>query len=400
MESKRSKYVLIGLSVFCIILIVVTSFVDGFLNPLRTSIGFFLNPIQSGVNKAGTSLYNGISNFSRLKSAMDEKEVLQAQIDQLIEENSRLQSEQFELERLRRLYDLDQEYLQYEKIGARVIAKDSGDWFQVFRIDKGAADGVRVDANVMAGGGLVGIVTDVGAHYATVRSIIDDVSRVSAMAQQSGDSCIVAGDLTLFGEGRLRITNIATDGDIKNGDRIVTSNISSKFLPGILIGYASDITTDSTRLTKSGYLVPVAQFDSLQEVLVVTQLKAEMTQDELIKAHISQQEGTAQDGTGESTAANEEVESSTAEVPESGAEEAESRPAETSAPLETEAERQERETEPSGNRETAPARRDNGEGTQPHQEQPIPSQGEVQIQAFPGPQGEQASPVGPSGQGE
>ena len=400
MESKRSKYVLIGLSVFCIILIVVTSFVDGFLNPLRTSIGFFLNPIQSGVNKAGTSLYNGISNFSRLKSAMDEKEVLQAQIDQLIEENSRLQSEQFELERLRQLYDLDQEYMQYEKIGARVIAKDSGDWFQVFRIDKGAADGVRVDANVMAGGGLVGIVTDVGAHYATVRSIIDDVSRVSAMAQQSGDSCIVAGDLTLFGEGRLRITNIATDGDIKNGDRIVTSNISSKFLPGILIGYASDITTDSTRLTKSGYLVPVAQFDSLQEVLVVTQLKAEMTQDELIKAHISQQEGTAQDGTGESTAANEEVESSTAEVPESGAEEAESRPAETSAPLETEAERQERETEPSVNRETAPARRDNGDSTQPHQEQPIPSQGEVQIQAFPGPQGEQASPVGPSGQGE
>ena len=398
MESKRSKYVLIGLSVFCIILIVVTSFVDGFLNPLRTSIGFFLNPIQSGVNKAGTSLYNGISNFSRLKSAMDEKEVLQAQIDQLIEENSRLQSEQFELERLRQLYDLDQEYMQYEKIGARVIAKDSGDWFQVFRIDKGAADGVRVDANVMAGGGLVGIVTDVGAHYATVRSIIDDVSRVSAMAQQSGDSCIVAGDLTLFGEGRLRITNIATDGDIKNGDRIVTS----KFLPGILIGYASDITTDSTRLTKSGYLVPVAQFDSLQEVLVVTQLKAEMTQDELIKAHISQQEGegTAQDGTGESTAANEEVESSTAEVPESGAEEAESRPAETAAPLETEAERQERETEPSVNRETAPARRENGEGTQPHQEQPIPSQGEVQIQAFPGPQGEQASPVGPSGQGE
>lgn len=400
MESKRSKYVLIGLSVFCIILIVVTSFVDGFLNPLRTSIGFFLNPIQSGVNKAGTSLYNGISNFSRLKSAMDEKEVLQAQIDQLIEENSRLQSEQFELERLRQLYDLDQEYMQYEKIGARVIAKDSGDWFQVFRIDKGAADGVRVDANVMAGGGLVGIVTDVGAHYATVRSIIDDVSRVSAMAQQSGDSCIVAGDLTLFGEGRLRITNIATDGDIKNGDRIVTSNISSKFLPGILIGYASDITTDSTRLTKSGYLVPVAQFDSLQEVLVVTQLKAEMTQDELIKAHISQQEGTAQDGTGESTAANEEVESSTAEVPESGAEEAESRPAETAAPLETEAERQERETEPSGNRETAPARRENGGGIQNQQEQTTPSQGEVQIQAFPGPQGEQASPVGPSGQGE
>ncbi len=284
MESKRSKYILIGLSVFCILLIGVTSFVDGFLSPLRTGMGFFLNPIQSGINKAGTSLYNSVSNYSSLKNAMEEKQVLQAQIDSLIEENSRLQAEQFELERLRDLYQMDQDYLQYEKIGARVIAKDSGDWFQVFRINKGSADGVRVDANVIAGGGLVGIVTDVGAHYATVRSIIDDVSRVSAMAQQSGDICIVGGDLTLFDEGRLRITNIAENGDIKDGDRIVTSNISAKFLPGILIGYATDITTDSTRLTKSGYLVPVAQFDSLQEVLVITELKEDEVTSETAEA--------------------------------------------------------------------------------------------------------------------
>ena len=277
MESKRGKYILIALSVFCLVLIGITSVRDGFLNPLRNGIGFLLNPIQSGVNRVGTSLYNGILDYSTLKSAMSEKEQLKAQIDSLVEENSRLQAEQFELERLRELYQLDQEYMQYEKIGARVIAKDSGDWFQIFRIDKGSADGVRVDANVIAGGGLVGIVTDVGANYATVRSIIDDVSRVSGMAQQSGATCIVSGDLTLFGEGRLRLSNIDKDGDIKEGDRIVTSNISSKFLPGILIGYASDITTDETRLTKSGYLVPVAQFDSLQEVLVITVLKDELT---------------------------------------------------------------------------------------------------------------------------
>lgn len=280
MESKRSKYILIGLSVFCILLIGITSFKDGFLNPLRSGIGYFLNPIQSGVNRAGTSLYNGISNYSTLSSAMQEKQVLQDHIDQLIEENSRLQAEQFELSRLRELYDLDQTYLQYEKIGARVIAKDSGDWFQVFRINKGSADGVRVDANVIAGGGLVGIVTDVGANYATVRSIIDDVSRVSGMAQQSGDTCIVSGDLTLFKENRLRISNINKDGDIKDGDRIVTSNISSKFLPGILVGYATDVVTDETRLTKSGYLIPAARFDSLQEVLVITALKSDEVAEE------------------------------------------------------------------------------------------------------------------------
>lgn len=280
MESKRSKYILIGLSAFCILLIGITSFKDGFLAPLRTGVGYFLIPVQSGVNRAGTALYNGIRDYSTLKEALDENDKLKAQVDELIETNNRLQSERFELQRLRELYQLDQEYLQYEKIGARVIAKDSGDWFQVFRINKGSADGVQVDANVIAGGGLVGIVTDVGANYATVRSIIDDVSRVGAMAQQSGDTCMVAGDLTLYEEGRLRINNIMQDGDIKDGDRIVTSNVSSKFLPGILIGYAADITTDSSRLTKSGYLVPVAQFDSLQEVLIITSLKEDMEQGE------------------------------------------------------------------------------------------------------------------------
>ncbi len=279
MESKRSKYIMIGLSVFCVILIAVTSFKDGFLDPLRTGIGYFLIPVQSGVNRAGFTIYNNIENYGSFKEALAENEELRDRVNELVEENSRLQSDQLELQRLRSLYELDQEYLQYEKIGARVIAKDSGDWFQVFRIDKGSADGIRVDANVMADGGLIGIVTDVGANYATVRSIIDDVSRVSGMAQQSGDNCIVSGDLTLFSEGRLRISNISRDGDIKEGDRIVTSNISSKYLPGILIGYATDITTDTTRLTKSGYLIPVADFNNLQEVLVVMELKEDYLQE-------------------------------------------------------------------------------------------------------------------------
>ena len=86
--------------------------------------------------------------------------------------------------------------------------------------------------------------------------------------------------MTLFSEGRLRLTKITKDGDVKEGDRIVTSNISSKYLPGILIGYAKDITTDDTRLTKSGYLIPTAKFNNLQEVLVILELKEDLAGEE------------------------------------------------------------------------------------------------------------------------
>ena len=272
--KNNTKYFLFGLSLLCVCMIGITTIKGSILNPLRTAVGYVLVPIQSGVNRVGGGLYNELSSVGKLKTALAENETLKTRVDELTEENTRLRSEQFELERLRSLYELDQEYMQYHKIGARIIAKDSGSWFSVFRIDKGSDDGIKEDMNVIAGGGLVGIVTDVGANYATVRSIIDDSSRVSAMAQQSGDSCIVAGDLQLFKEGRLKLSYMEKDDDIKDGDMIVTSTISGKFRPGILVGYATDITVDyNDNLTKSGYLIPAARFDRLQEVLVITDLK-------------------------------------------------------------------------------------------------------------------------------
>lgn len=271
---KNTRYFLIGLSIFCICMIGITSLKGSLLNPLRSAVGYVLVPIQSGVNAVGGSIYEEASNVRELKTALEENKRLQARLDELTEENTRLRAEQLELERLRNLYELDTQYMQYNKVGARIIAKDTSSWFSVFRIDKGSDDGIKENMNVIAGGGLVGIVTDVGSNYATVRSIIDDSSEVSAMAQQSGDTCIVSGDLKLYNEGRLNLGYMEKDDDIKDGDMIVTSNISGRFLPGILIGYATDITVDySDNLTKSGYVIPVAQFDRLQEVLVITDLK-------------------------------------------------------------------------------------------------------------------------------
>ncbi len=280
MESKRSKYILAGLTVFCVLLICVTSLQDGVMEPLRTGVGYVLIPIQTGVNKVGTGLYNELSDIGRLKNALAENESLKNQVAQLTEDNNRLQAQQYELNRLRELYDLDQQYMQYEKIGARVIARDSEKWFQIFRINKGSSDGVAVDMNVVADGGLVGIVTDVGANYATVRAIIDDSSRVGAMSLDSSYNCIVAGDLTLYEQGRLHLTDFSKDAVLRDGDQIITSNISTKFLPGILIGYAVDVTVDPDHLTQSGYLIPAANFDNLQEVLILTQRKESLNDGE------------------------------------------------------------------------------------------------------------------------
>ena len=277
-ESNYSKYILLALSILCVLMM--TSLNSSFLEPLRSTIGYLLVPLQSGVNAAGSVVYNEIRDMTKMKDALKENEKLKEQIASLTEENNRLGLEQYELDRLRDLYELDQEYMQYHKVAARVIAKDSGNWFQVFRINKGSNDGIKVNMNVLSGAGLVGIVTDVGANYATVRSIIDDASNVSAMSMQSGDNCIVSGDLRLFEEGKLRVSHVLKEDEIQEGDRLVTSNISDVFLPGILIGYVTELNIDSNNLTRSGYLIPAADFDDLQEVLVITDLKEMLEEEE------------------------------------------------------------------------------------------------------------------------
>ena len=278
MDPKNNRLVLTVLSAICVVLIGVTSIKNTWLAPLRAGVGFILTPIQVGVNTAGKSLYNSIEQHEKLKSALEDNSKLQEKIEELRSENTRLEEATYELSRLRELYKLNTEYEKYNFVGARIIAKDSSGWFRVFRIDKGSADGIKVDMNVLASGGLVGIVTDVGSNYATVRSIIDDLSRVSAMAVQSGDNCIVAGDLKLYQEGKLKLSDIRANADIKDGDKIVTSNISTKYVPGLLVGYATDITEDRSRWTKSGYIVPAASCDTMQEVLIITDVKK--TQDE------------------------------------------------------------------------------------------------------------------------
>ena len=281
METKHSKYILAGLTVLCVLLICITSLKDGIMEPLRTGVGYFLIPIQTGVNAVGTGIYNELKDYGSLKDALRENEELKTQIVQLTEDNNRLQAEQFELDRLRKLYELDQDYMQYDKIGARVIARDSEKWFQVFRINKGSADGVAVDMNVVADGGLVGIVTDVGANYATVRSIIDDSSRVGAMKLDSSYNCIVAGDLRLIDEGKLQFIHLKDeDNKIQEGEKIVTSDVSDKFLKGILIGYVSDIKEDPNNLTKTGTLTPAVDFEHLSEVLVIKELKQQKEETE------------------------------------------------------------------------------------------------------------------------
>lgn len=271
-----SKYLLFVLTCLCTVLMALTFSTDVFNQPLNTAVGYVIVPFQQGISKAGSWLAGRKDELVQIRKLLEENVRLQQQLDEVLLENTRLQQEKSELSRLRELYLLDNQYDEYHKVGARIIARDSGNWYSVFTIDKGADDGLQIDMNVIASGGLVGRVSEVGPNWARVTSVISDNSNVSAMTLNSSDTMTVTGDLKTMHDGVIRFSQLIDSQDgVAVGDKVVTSHISDKYLPNILIGTIHTINRDSNNLTKSGYLTPAVDFEHLEEVLVITDMKWE-----------------------------------------------------------------------------------------------------------------------------
>lgn len=279
MRNQRANILIIAITVLSIASITFSNYNPSISSPVRNAFSFVLVPLQAKINSFGLYFVERSRYKGSLIEANQKIIELDKEIASLSEAINILKSKSYENDRLRELYQLSDEYPQYEKIACRVIARESQDWFQIFKIDKGSKDGIKLDMNVLSDRGLCGIVTYVGYNYSTVRSIIDDESRVSAMTQHSLESCIVEGDISLYSQNRIKITGLNLNSVIQEGDRIVTANISTKFLPNLLIGYATDIQVNDNQLSKSGYIIPVTNFSNLSEVLVIKRLKSDSLKD-------------------------------------------------------------------------------------------------------------------------
>ena len=272
--NGKGKNLLTVMIIICIGLILVTLTTSAVAGPVRDFTGYLVAPFQNGVNNIGQWLTDQFSGFEDVKELARENAELRQEIAELTQKNNELVQNQTELARLEALYALDKKYSDFNKMAASVISKDPGNWYSTFVINKGSSDGIKVDMNVLGQGGLIGIVTEVGANWAQVRSIIDDESNISGMASSTSEPCVVTGNLLGMDSGKIDFKGLRDDDNaVTEGTSIVTSNISDKYLTGLLIGYVSEIHLDSNNLTKSGTIIPAADFRSLREVLVVTDLK-------------------------------------------------------------------------------------------------------------------------------
>lgn len=288
----KSKHLLVIMTFFCGSAVVSTLASGITSEPLAEAAGMIVVPFEKSINGIGSWLGEINQAFQDKQNLISKNQELQDAVDALTEQNNILIQNQSELSRLQELYNLDEEYSSYPKVAARIISKDPGNWYDTFMINKGSNDGIRVDNNVIAGKGLVGIVTEVGTNWATVRAIIDDSSYVSVMTVGTDDNCVVTGDLELIDEGKLRFSQLYDKDDkVTVGERIVTSNISDKYVEGLFVGYVSEIELDTNNLTKTGTIVTPVDFQHLKDVFVITVNKQDSVDDSSTSDENTSQEG-------------------------------------------------------------------------------------------------------------
>ena len=233
----KSKHLLVIMTLFCGSTIVATLASGITAAPFQEAAGAIVVPFEKSITTIGVWLTDLNRAFKDKRDLVDANKELQNTVDTLTEQNNILIQNQSELTRLQELYKLDEEYSDYPKIAARIISKDPGNWYDTFMINKGSKDS----------------------------------SNVSAMTVGTDDTCVVEGDLELIDEGKLRFTQLYDKEDkVTAGERIVTSNISEKYVEGLFIGYVSEISLDSNNLTKTGTLVTPVDFQHLKDVFVIT----------------------------------------------------------------------------------------------------------------------------------
>lgn len=261
--------------ILCVVCILLAYAGTNMGSPVRNVAGYFFTPLEDGIDSVGNWFYSRSTSFKAKEDLKRENEELRLQVESLEEELVLLREEEYELSKFQELYEVDNLYKDYEKTGANVIAKSSSAWFSSFTIDKGENDGIEVGMNVLASGGLCGIVSQTSKNFAIVTSIVDDGSNVSASVLTTGDNCIVSGNLSkMTSNGSIEFSSLDdSENAVSVGDMLVVSNISNRYIPGLIIGYITEIDENANKLTKSGTVKPAVDFKHLTSVLVITTKK-------------------------------------------------------------------------------------------------------------------------------
>jgi rod shape-determining protein MreC len=271
-KGNTKKIILLGILIISM-LVLINHTESGRIrvSPMESALRDLLAPVQGLTMGLGHRLRGLVSFPFSLYNAAQENQLMKKKVTQL--ESTARENEEIkrENERLKKLLDFKTAVaptVGFHVTGAAVIGRDPGNWFGILTINKGADQGIQPNMAVINDQGLVGRIASVSGNTAEVLLITDPRSGVSALIQESRAPGMVEGVASY--PGQVRMVHIPVGTEINREQVVVSSGFGSMYPKGIPIGLTQDSGREPSGLFSSAVIVPFVNFNSIEEVMVVT----------------------------------------------------------------------------------------------------------------------------------
>ena len=238
---------------------------------LNNIVGTVAAPFRTVGTVVSNQVGEWVQYFTDFDDLKQENEQLKKELAELQSAVRQAEFDSEENKRLRQLLNLREQRRDLTFESALIIERDISNWSSVLTVNKGTLYGVAVgDCVIDSLGNLVGIVTEAGLNWSTVRTILDSDSGVGARVFRSGSNAVALGEFSLMSDGLLALNYLDSGSDIMTGDLIVTSGLGD-FLPGqIVIGYVEELRMNVDGLSRYAVIRPEMDPAELTQVFIVT----------------------------------------------------------------------------------------------------------------------------------
>jgi rod shape-determining protein MreC len=223
--------------------------------------------VQAPILSVSSSVTGGFKhiwqNYVWTVGARAENERLQKTVHQLMLINNSFAQSQKENERLRRLLAMN-DLVEFQSIGARVVARTPAFLSNMVYIDRGSADGVHADAAVLSGDGVIGRVTLVTKHQSQVQLITNPDASVGALIDRTRTVGVLRGS----GAPLLEMAYVGNNEQVEVGDVVVSSGLDRIYPKGLPIGKVVD-SSKGKGVFRSITVEPRIDLIRLEEVSVL-----------------------------------------------------------------------------------------------------------------------------------
>lgn len=273
MKRPSNRFVIMVLSVAVVaaVLLSIMSYLSATSAPLPNLAGIVASPFRSASAAVSETFRRWTGYFTEVDELREENARLKKQIADMEETVRQAQADRDENVRLREVAKLREQRRDLYLESARVLVQDSSNWYSQLTINKGASQDISVgDCVVTEEGYLLGVVTETGSNWSTIRTILDSETSIGALVFRSGGSAMAQGDFALMSQERLSLTYLGTEPDVVAGDLIVTSGLGGYYPSQLVIGYVEEVRTSENGMSQYAVLRPEMELDGLVQVYVVT----------------------------------------------------------------------------------------------------------------------------------